>query len=176
MHRGGERLRYHRPSDRMAALEQLSAGHWPPGTAVCAERMLIGCTQEEKGAVNRYDPSHTPDPGEWLELDEQDRVDHVERFHLCAGVDLPNPTLHALLHVVVENQLAIQDAPIVRALARLRKQGLSRHEAVHAIGSLLAQLTYDLLNLKDTAHTSRARYYAAIERITAAQWRAGNVS
>jgi hypothetical protein len=138
--------------------------------------MLIGCTQEEKGVVNRYDPSHTPDPGEWLELDEQDRVDRVERFHLFAGVDLPNPTLHAVLHVVVENQLAVQDAPVVRALARLRIQGLSRHEAVHAIGSLLAQMTYDLLNLKDTAHTSRARYYAAIERLTAAQWRADSGS
>jgi hypothetical protein len=84
--------------------------------------------------------------------------------------------LHAVLHVVVENQLAVEDEPVVHALARLRKLGLSTHEAVHAIGSLLAQMIHDLLNLKDTAHTSRARYYAAIERLTAAQWRAGNGS
>ena len=124
--------------------------------------------------MNRYDPSQLPDPGEWLELDKQQRVDRVERYHRRAGIDLPNPTLHAAIHAVVENQLALNDEPVVRALARLRKEGLSRHDALHAIGSVVAEQIYDLLQLKDTSETSRARYYAAIERLNATQWRDGS--
>ena len=124
--------------------------------------------------MNRYDPSQTPDPGEWLELDEQERVDLVERYHRRARIELPNPTLHATIHVVVENQLALNDEPVVRAIARLRKEGLSRHDALHAIGSVVAEQIYDLLKLKDAPQTSRARYYAAIERLNAATWRDGS--
>ncbi len=123
--------------------------------------------------MNRYDPSQAPDSNDWLELDEQERVVLVERYHRAARVDLPNLTLHATIHVVVENQLASDDEPAVRALARLMKEGLTRHDAVHAIGSVVAEQIYDLLQLKDTPETSRARYYAAIERLTAAQWRDG---
>jgi len=128
----------------------------------------------DKTAVNRYDPSQTPDPGEWLELDEQERVDLVERYHRRARIELPNPTLHATIHVVVENRLALHDDPVIRALTRLRKEGLARHDAVHAIGSVVAEQIHDLLKLKDTAETSRARYYAAIERLNAAKWRDGS--
>jgi hypothetical protein len=120
--------------------------------------------------VDRYDPSQTPDPTEWLELDEQERVAVVERYHRRARIDLPSVTLHATIHVVVENQLASNDEPVARALARLVEQGLSRHDAVHAIGSVVGEQIYDLLKLKDTPETSRARYYAAIERLTAAEW------
>ena len=120
--------------------------------------------------MDRYDPSQTPDPTEWLELDEQERILLVEQYHRRARVDLPNVKLHATIHVVVENQLASMDEPVVRALARLLKDRLSRHDAVHAIGSVVAEQIYDLLKLKDAPETSRARYYAAIERLTAADW------
>ena len=75
------------------------------------------------------------------------------------------------MHVVVENQLAENDEPVVRALRRLMKERLTRHDAVHAIGSLVAEQIFDLMKHKDTPETSRARYYAAVERITAAAWR-----
>jgi hypothetical protein len=35
----------------------------------------------------------------------------------------------------------------------------------------VAQELYDAMNLKDTPESLRARYYAAIERLTAAVWR-----
>jgi len=76
------------------------------------------------------------------------------------------------MHVVVENQLALNDEPVVRALARLMKEGLSRHDAVHAIGCVVAEEIYDLLQQEDPADTVRARYYAAVERLSAATWRA----
>jgi len=134
---------------------------------------LGGRSAELFGAsvMNRYDPSQAPDPAEWLELDEQERLDRVERYHRRARIDLPNCTLHATIHVAVENQLAAGDEWAVRALARLMKEGLSRHDAVHAIGSLVAEQIYDLLKLKDSPEASRARYYAALERLNAARWR-----
>ena len=78
------------------------------------------------------------------------------------------------MHVVVENQLAANDEPVVRALARLMKEGLSRHDAVHAIGSVVAQQIFDILKMNDTPETSRARYYAAVERLTRLKWHQDN--
>ena len=123
--------------------------------------------------MNPYEPSKAPAPTEWLALDEQERVVLVEDFHRRARVDLPNVKLHATMHVVAENQLASNDEPVVRALARLIKEGLTRHDAIHAIGSVAAEQIYDLLKSRDAPETSRARYYAAIERLTAARWREG---
>ena len=123
--------------------------------------------------MDRYNPEAPPDAEDWLALDEGERIQLVEWYHRDARVDLPKAarTLHASMHVVVENQLALNDAPVVRALARLMKEGLSRHDAVHAIGSLVAEHIYDLLKHKDAPETARARYYAAVERLTVATWR-----
>ncbi len=123
--------------------------------------------------MNRYDSSQAPDPVEWLYQDEQARVVLVEKCHRRARVDVPNLTLRATMHVVVENQLASRDEPVVRALARLIKEGFTRHDAVYAIGSVVAGQIYDVLKLGDTPEASRARYYAVIECLSAAEWRDG---
>jgi hypothetical protein len=52
-------------------------------------------------------------------------------------VRLPNAQLHAVIHVVVENQLALGEEVVVETLARLQREGLGRHDGVHAIGSFL---------------------------------------
>jgi hypothetical protein len=42
--------------------------------------------------------------------------------------------LHAAAHVIVENQAALGDATVVPAtLDRLMREGLDRHDAIHAI-------------------------------------------
>ena len=143
--------------------------------AVPPEAGHLGARPAERfggSTLNRYDPQ-APDPAHWLELDERERLDRVEHYHRCARIDLPNSTLHATIHVAVENQLAAHDESAVRALARLMKEGLSRHDAVHAIGSLVAEQIYDLLKLKDSPEALRARYDAALERLDAARWRDG---
>lgn len=123
--------------------------------------------------MDRYDPEVTPSREDWLALDEGERIVLAEWYHRDARIRLPRAarTLHATIHVVVENQLAENDERVNQALARLMKEGLSRHDAVHAIGSVVAEELYDAMNLKDTAESLRARYYAAIERLTAAVWR-----
>ena len=126
--------------------------------------------------MDQYDPHVAPDPEDWLALDEGERILLVEEHHRDTRAPLPRSgrRLHASMHVVVENQLALADEPVVRALDRLVREGLSRHDAVHAIGSVVAEGIYDLLKEQDIPDTARARYYAAIERLTAASWRANS--
>ena len=126
--------------------------------------------------MDQYDPHVAPYPEDWLALDEGERILLVEEHHRDARAPVPRSgrKLHASMHVVVENQLALADEPVVRALDRLVREGLSRHDAVHAIGSVVAEGIYDLLKEQDIPDTARARYYAAIERLTAASWRANS--
>ncbi|WP_291997081.1 hypothetical protein [Candidatus Accumulibacter sp. ACC012] len=122
--------------------------------------------------MNRYDPDQPPNSEEWLALDEQLRIGLVEKYHRQERVQLPNVTVHAALHAIVENQLAENLEPAARAMARLTTEGLDRHEAVHAIASVVAEHIHDLLNAKADANSSKAVYAAAVERLNAATWRA----
>jgi hypothetical protein len=63
--------------------------------------------------MDRYNPELAPDPNEWLQLDEDERLILVEEYHRDARVPLPRKArrLHATIHAVVENQLALNDEP-----------------------------------------------------------------
>jgi hypothetical protein len=122
--------------------------------------------------MDRYDPDDAPIPAEWLSLDEGEQLFLIERYHRAARVRLPNPRLHATIHSIVENQLALDDQVVVRdTLQRLMAEGLSRHDAVHAIGSVLAAQIYDLLKSEPPPDPQHAAYYAALRRLTAQKWR-----
>ncbi len=126
--------------------------------------------------MNRYDPEVAPDPKKWLALDEGERTLLVEQYQRDARVALAKRarSLHAVIHTVVENQLALDDQAIVRGtLERLMKDGLARHEAVHAIGSVLIEYMNHLLHEKKPSTDGHAAYYAALERLTAGEWRGG---
>jgi hypothetical protein len=85
--------------------------------------------------VQRYDPLEAPDPEEWMELDEQERIDLVRDYHRRAG------------------------------------KGLDRHDAIHAIGMVLAEHLYDMLKTTKSDKDPNAPYFAALERLTAEDWR-----
>ena len=123
--------------------------------------------------MKNYDPEISPNPAAWLALDEQRRIDLAESYHRTAREMLPNYTAHAVIHAVVENQIAEGVEPVVRALSRLTKQGLSRHDALHAIGSLVAEHFFEALNTKDKdfGSNAQARYNAAVERLSAEGWK-----
>lgn len=123
--------------------------------------------------MHRYDPEQTQNAQEWLALGEQERISLAEKYHRAARSKLPNLTAHAAIHAAVENQIAEGHEPVVRAMARLTSAGLSRHDALHAIGSVLAQHLFDLLHEKSGTMISTASYDAAIERLTADTWRRG---
>ncbi len=119
-----------------------------------------------------YDADTAPEPAAWLAADEAERLEAAERHHrgLTEHARTPKPRLHAAIHQVVENQLALDDPPEARrALTRLLAGGLSRHEAVHAIGLLVA-------NAAAAAMESRthdpAVYARELDALTVERWRA----
>ena len=88
--------------------------------------------------MEAYDPLNAPDPDEWQSMDEDERITLVMEHHRESGVELPNEQLHAVVHVVVENQIALGDEMSAQAtLERLMREGLDRHDAIHAVGSVL---------------------------------------
>ena len=122
----------------------------------------------------RYNPRKPPDSEMWLSIDEQERIYLVESFHRSERIRLPNIKLHAAMHAIVENQIAEQHDPVVRAMDRLAAEGLSRHECIHAIAWVLAQELFGAM--QSTSEISKvnaqARYDSAIERFSAVSWRA----
>ena len=123
--------------------------------------------------MNRYDPDHAPNPEQWLALDEQVRIHLAEEHHRVTRIKLPNLKAHAVFHAIVENQIAENLESVVRAMARLTAGGLSRHEAIHAIASVLAEDMHELFNATANEKSSSAIYNAAVERLTAKSWRDG---
>lgn len=123
--------------------------------------------------MNLYDPEHAPNPEQWLALDEKTRIRLAEEHHRAARIKLPNLKAHAVFHAIVENQIAENTESVVRAMARLTAEGLPRHEALHAIASVLAEHIHDLFNAKADENNSAALYNAAVERLTARSWRGG---
>jgi hypothetical protein len=57
-------------------------------------------------------------------------------------------------------------------MERLAKQGLSRHDCIHAVGWVLAQHLYDMTTSEspERAEETNARYAAAVEKIDAKTW------
>ncbi|MGR9036093.1 MAG: DUF1841 family protein [Gammaproteobacteria bacterium] len=119
-----------------------------------------------------YDPLKAPDPADWLALAESDRLSLVYDYHLDSETDIPNPNPHAAIHVIVENQLALHDQIVVETLARLTRQGLDRHDAIHAIGAVLAEHMYAFLSEERKAPTNQA-YYSRLRKLTAKRWLKG---
>lgn len=123
--------------------------------------------------TSRYDPLTPPDPALWQTLDEQEQIDSMTAYHRAHGVHLPNPGAHAVLHVVIENQVALGQAiPVAATLVRLQNEGLDRHEALHAIASVMAGCISDALASGEVAMTyPQHDYYRHLEGLTAASWR-----
>ena len=123
--------------------------------------------------MDSYDPETSPSSADWLRTDEGERIDLALSYHRRKKIRLPNPRLHAVIHVVVENQLALGEEIVVETLARLQREGLSRHDALHAIGSVLAADLYTVMqeNSEATGDVYR-RYLERLQKLTAKDWRA----
>ena len=120
----------------------------------------------------QYDPHKHLSPEAWQALDESERIELVRQYHERNRIRLPNETLHAATHVIVENQVALGDAFPVRAvLFRLMEEGLDRHDAVHAIGSVLAEQLFAGLDEEGGSGTLNADYLEKLKHLTADSWR-----
>jgi hypothetical protein len=127
----------------------------------------------ERETAMRYEANEQPHSEFWLELDESERIDAVMDYHRQARVKLENPELHATAHVVVENQVALGEAtPVPATLDRLMHEGLDRHEAIHAIASILMSIVSDVTREADDGGDVNGKYRRELAKLTAAGWRA----
>jgi Domain of unknown function (DUF1841) len=122
----------------------------------------------------RYDAGKAPHPQEWLELDESDRINEVIDYHRRRRLPVgENKRLHAAAHVLVENQVAMSNATVVPAtLNRLMREGLDRHDAIHAIASVLMGIVFDAVRNPEGKPIDINDAYRELGELTAASWRA----
>jgi hypothetical protein len=116
----------------------------------------------------RYDPDKAVDPAEWLGLDDMEQQLIVERYHKRARIRLPSPRMHAVIHAAIETQLAHGHAAARRALERMLAEGLERHDAIHAVGSVLAKHMFGVLKNKQPFDDKA--YAADLDALSAERW------
>ena len=123
--------------------------------------------------MQTYNASTTPDPEAWLELDEAERLalicDFVSEFE--NDIEIEAQRLHAAIHAIVENQLALDVEPTNETYARLRRQGLDRHESIHAIGAVISEDLYEIM--KGNKNSPLEGYKGRLKKLTAKRWKKG---
>jgi len=78
--------------------------------------------------------------------------------------DGANPFAHIAIHQIVENQIANHDPPqTAETLEALMQAGYTRHEAIHAIGNVLAEEIYEIL--RDERPFDEASYVQALREL-----------
>lgn len=119
-----------------------------------------------------YDPLSPPDPQIWESEDDSEARQWVLDYHRRAGTELPNELIHATIHVIVERQVLLGDeTPVAATLERLKREGLNRHDAVHAIGSVLAGIMWELTRGTEFADDDpNVAYAEELEKLTAKSW------
>lgn len=48
-----------------------------------------------------------------------------------------------MVHVIVENQISLKVDSVLETIEKLTRQGLDRHEAIHAVGAVLSEDIFD---------------------------------
>ncbi|MCU7937488.1 MAG: hypothetical protein KZQ99_21965 [Candidatus Thiodiazotropha sp. (ex Dulcina madagascariensis)] len=124
--------------------------------------------------MDQYDPLTQPNTEEWLGATENERVSAVREYHEKSNEDLDEKALaiHSAIHVIVETQLAIGVELLPETMAKLIRQGLNRHEAIHAIGAIISGDILAIIRGEKT-ESSPKQYRKKFEKITAKRWRKG---
>ena len=119
--------------------------------------------------LTKYDPDRAPDPERWLAQNEMSLMEIVQRYHRREQIPLPREGAHASIHVMVENQVALGDrTPVGEAVDRLMGEGLSRHDAIHAVGAVLT--THMHRAMVEQKPVSVEAYYADVRAVTRKSW------
>ncbi|MFP4379541.1 MAG: hypothetical protein ACLFUS_03480 [Candidatus Sumerlaeia bacterium] len=116
-----------------------------------------------------YDANEAQDPKVWDNVDEGEAIDAVLEYHmLIDDTDMPNLMLHATIHTTVEQQAALGDEfPVAAKIEQLMGEGLSRHEAIHAIGSVLVDQLFAIGKGEDY---DDEKYRKKLKKLTKKSW------
>jgi hypothetical protein len=121
--------------------------------------------------MQSYDPATAPNSREWLSIDEAERIELVRQYHEDHGDYGESLEMHAGIHAVVETQIAMDIAEVRKTLQRLRKQGLNRHDAIHAIGTVLAEHMHALVTSDETpTGDANEKYYEQLSKFNVSAW------
>ena len=124
-----------------------------------------------------YDPSVPPGSEEWLALTEGEQINAVLAYCEANEPGLPSVLAHAAIHTAVETQIAMGcEIPVEATHSRLLDEGLSRHDAIHAIGMILSEHMFDLMNSPAPAGDPNIPYYDNLKKLTAQSWLASGES
>lgn len=120
-----------------------------------------------------YNPAKNIEPDIWLALDEDERQELIEEYVLNEEDEIDDSisSIHATAHCIVENQLALKEKETVEAYARLRRQGLGRHETIHALAAVIFENINESLGTEDKDIT--IRYKSRLRKLTAKKWLKG---
>lgn len=84
----------------------------------------------------------------------------------------PTPFVHVTIHQAIENQIANHDpAQTGETLGTLMRAGYTRHEAIHAIGSVLTQEIFEVM--RDQRPFNKPRYVEALRDLARTEGRPG---
>ena len=74
--------------------------------------------------MESYNASKNPNSALWLNLDEAVRMELIENYveDFEKEIDNSKKNMHASVHMVVENQLALGEEPALNAYSRLLRQ------------------------------------------------------
>ena len=124
--------------------------------------------------MDKYNPDKPVDPEDWSALDEAIQIELVHDFHSELDLEMTGEALrvHSSIHVIVENQLAMGVDLIAETIAKLTRQGLNRHDAIHAIGAIISEDIFDVIK-GNVAEFSPIKYRRKLEKITAKRWLKG---
>ena len=128
--------------------------------------------------MHGYDANVSPAAEYWLPLDEFHRITQVEDYHRSLEEPVGDHSsdqerLHATAHVLVENRILEHEHLTVNAMHRLIRQGLSRHEAIDAIGAVLIEEVFEILKTGNGKKASQ-RCHHRLEKLTAERWQQGH--
>lgn len=172
----GDNLEIARVLYAFRILEGKNSTEWKQLRAIFEEDLIIiknpsfAASVEQFEFYPEYDPLFAPDPGEWLEMDEGERQLMVEAYVSEYEGGIEGASLHASIHVLVENQIALGafESPTGPAMERLIEKGLSRHEAIHAIGSILAEQFFGMM--KHRGEFDPNQYEKELAKLDFSEW------
>jgi hypothetical protein len=91
-----------------------------------------------------------------------DRLDRLADSEITA--DGTNPILHITMHAAVESQISGEEPPeTAQTVASLERIGLSHHEAVHRVASVLTDEIWHMMN--ERGLFDRSRYTVELAKL-----------
>ena len=118
--------------------------------------------------MKKYNPDVYPNPKVWLALEETEQQRLVEVAHQKSGLTEGQLAMHASGHVTVETQLAMELPHVVDNFKRLMKEGLGRHDALHACCAIVMEMIFN--GIQDKGEVSDEYYAKRLGELTAKKW------